>query len=213
MTKDKNQTLRTESISVFLRTKKDTYLKMISYIRKLLAVFFGSDFDLTKKAEGIMNEIFGDLIDGTRAWNMGSCNLEQVLWMDIKSEVSNFIKKEKRFVIASCGSSGDENGDGNIEMDSLINTLPEDIEGGIDADYIENYCRDEILKNDEDAQIVFNEMLIGKKQKQIAGYLGLPENKTENIIRKIRRTISKQIPFCLLENLPPDLKDKILKYS
>ena len=213
MTTDKNQTLRAEHITVFITAKRITYLSMIDYIRKRLAVHLGADFNNTCRAEEIMHEIFGDLIDGTRAWNMDKYNLEQVLWMDIKSEISNLAKKEKRFVSVPCKSYDEEDNGGIKNMDALVNTLPEDVEGSIDAESIEKYCFDVLLKDDEDSQIIFNELLLGNKQKKIAGDLGLSEDQTEIIIRKIRRTISKNIPSYMLENLSPGLKEKILKYS
>jgi len=70
-----------------------------------------------------------------------------------------------------------------------------------------------ILKDNEDAQIVLNELLLSKTQKQIAEDLGLSVRESEYTIRKIRRNVSAQIPFHLLENLPADLKDKIINYN
>ena len=131
---------------------------------------------------------------------------------DYRSEISNLAKKERRFVSANKPGNG-ENDDADPDFDFLINTRPEDVEGSIDAVAIEDYCMNTILNDDEDAQIVLNEMLSGKTQKQIAEDLGLTVRESENIIRKIRRNISSQIPFHLLENLPVDLKDKIISYN
>lgn len=203
---------RMERIQDFLDTKNDVYLKMLESTRKKIGVYFGSGFSKTCKAEVILHEVIGDLIDGTRDWDMDKYKLEQVLWMNIKSELSNLAKKEKRFVSAGNPVNG-ENEESNSDFDSLINTPAADVAGSIDADAIENYCTDVILKDDIDAQIVFNEMLTGKTQKQIAEDLGLTVRESESIIRKIRRNISNHIPFHLLENLPVDLKDKIINYN
>lgn len=209
---EKNLVERKTKIYDFLDTKKAVYLNMLDYAGKLLGIYLGAGFAKTNFAEGIMNEIFGDLMDGTRSWDMDKINIEQVLWKNIPSEVSNFAKKEQRFVPADT-SVNEQNEDSNSYMDSLINTPPKDIEGTIDAVTIENYCVNNILTDDEDAKIVFDEMMLGKTQKQIAEYLGLTIREAENIIRRIRRKLSSNIPYHLLENLPVDLIDKIINYN
>ena len=202
-----NQAGRAKAISSFLDTKRDTYLKMISKTRQLLTIYMGQGSLQFFNAEDIMHEIFSDIIDGTRTWDMDKWELEQVLWNVIYSEVSNLAKKERRYIPAL--NSPDED-DTEAGMDKLVSTPPNDIEGSIDAEAIENYCMDVILKDNIDAQIVFNEMITGKKQKQIAEYLGISIIKTEDTIKYIRKKIKAQIPFHLIENLPFDLKDKLL---
>ncbi len=212
MNNELNQGRRAKAVSLFLANDQKTYLDMIYKTQKMLGNFLGFDDSIPSLAEGIMHEIFGDIIDGTRAWDKDKWKLEQVLWKNIFSEVSARVKKEKRYVLSPDCDDGDSEG-AIKSINNLINTPPEDIEGNIDAETIEEFCRDKILIDDEDAQIVFNEMLTGKKQKQIADYLGITVEVVENTIRNIRRKIAKQIPFYLIENLPIDLKDKILKQT
>ena len=214
---EKIQSRRAAAIDSFLKTNKTAYWKMLNRIRKLLGIYLGYERTRTSIAKDIMNEIFGDIIDGTRAWDMEKSTIEQVLWANINSEVSNIARKEKKYVLIPAfdyeeNDNDNENNNHNPKgMDSLINTPPEDIEGKIDTNAIEDYCMNEILKDDEVAQIVFMEMCEDKKQKQIAAYLGYSIEKTKVILRNIRRKISKQIPYHLIENLPIDLIDKILK--
>ena len=198
-------------IKEFINNNHDTYLNMIDWAQSMLCDFLGPQFIKSNTGEGIMHEVIGDLIDGTRKWEINKFTPEQMLWGNIKSEVSNVAKKEIRLV--PTGKPPGDNDEYNDDIDTLINTPPEDVEGEIDADEIENYCRDVILKDDIDAQIIFNEMLTGKTQKQIAEYLGLNADTIESSIRTIRRKISRQFPRHLLQNLPIDLKLKILNYK
>lgn len=207
-----NQRRRAQALSLFLDTKQAKYLEMVARTGSLLRIALGADKACTLSAEGIMHEIFCDIIDGTRVWDEDNYNLEQILWTNIRSEVSALTKKEKRYVLTSNSQEGDES-ESNQGMDEFINDKPDDIEGNIDAENIENYCSSVILKDDEDAQIVFNEMLTGKKQKQIAEYLGISVEKAETTIRGIKRKISKQIPFHMIENLPFKLINKIINQS
>lgn len=202
---------RLSLIEEFIKNNRDIYLKMIDWAQSMLCDFLGPQFIKSNTGEGIMHEVIGDLIDGTRKWEINKFTPEQMLWGNIKSEVSNVAKKEIRLV--PTGKPPGDNDEYNDDIDTIINTSPEDVEGEIDADEIENYCRDVILKDDIDAQIIFNEMLTGKTQKQIAEYLGLNTDTVESSIRTIRRKISRQFPRHLLQNLPIDLKLKILNYK
>lgn len=202
---------RAEEVEFFIKNKKNTYLNMVHKTKQRLGLALGFSPRITTLAEGIMNEVFSDIIDGTREWNMEKYKLVQVLWTNIKSEVSARVKKEKRFVPIFAASEANENNGKCI--DDLINTKPEDIEGTIDAETIQSYCFDTILGNDEDAQIVLDEMLKGKKQKQIAEYLGTTPDEVEIKIRNIRRTVAKQLPQYMLENLPKSLITKILNQT
>lgn len=199
---------RAEAVEFFIKNQKDTYLNMVYKTKQRLGMALGFSPRITTLAEGIMNEVFSDIIDGTREWNREKYKLVQVLWMNIKSEVSARIKKEKRFVPTMALSKADED-DGKC-VDDLINTLPDDVEGSVDAETIESHCFDIILKDDEDAQIVLNEMLKGKTQKEIADDLGLSIRESESKIRSIRRRVSRQLPRYMLEHLPDLQKEKIL---
>ena len=206
------QECRRKAIKDFINSNRKLYFDMIEYARKKLGIFLGPDFMKTCKAEEIMNEIFGDLIDGTRTWDMHNLKLEQIMWRCIDSEVSNLAKKEKRYVsVDNLRNSDDE--DCNPKIDILINTEPDDIEGSIDADNLENYCRDVILAGDIDAQIILNEMIKDHKPKMISLDLGISESEAETAVRKIRRRISRNIPYHLIQNLPKDLIEKIQNFK
>ena len=71
------------------------------------------------------------------------------------------------FQLAFMDIHENESGDNNNDIDSIINIEPEDIEGIIDAESIERYCFEKILNGDRMGQIILNEMLEGKTQKQI----------------------------------------------
>lgn len=201
--------LRALAVESFTRNQQDAYLNMLHRTKKRLGVALGFSSRITTIAQGMMNEVFSDIIDGTRKWDMEKLKLEQVLWMNLKSEVSNRIKKEIRYIPTPVVNDVGEDDSGKC-IDDLVNTKPEDVEGTIDADTIQAYCFDVILKGDDDAQIVLDEMLKGKKQKQIAEYLHTTPDKAEIKIRNIRRRIAKQIPNYMLENSPKSLKFKIL---
>ncbi len=201
---------RKAAIESFLRTNGETYWRMLNKIRKLVGMNLGYERTNLSIEKGIMNEIFADLIDGTRAWDMEKVSIEQALWANINSEVFNFVRKEKKYTFIPAAEYG-ETEDSIKGMDLLINTPAEDIEGKMDRDAIEKYCMNEILNDDDDeAQLIFLQMCENIKQKQIADYMRMPVEKTERLIRNIRRKISKQIPYHLIENLPNELIEKIL---
>ncbi len=212
MNNDTNQNPRLNAISSFLVTQPGAYLNILNSIRKQLFICLGSDNGKIHCAEEIIQEVMGDLIDGTRSWDMKKYNIAQVLRMNAKSEISNLVKKECRYILTG-NNPGRDDDDPDGDMDKLVNTLPDDIEGSIDAEEIENYCTDVILRDDEDAPYIFDDMLEGKTQKQISVNLGIPLNKVENTIRKIRRNISQKLPIHFLENIPLELKLKILNYK
>lgn len=201
---------RTYAIESFIKNQKDDYLTMLYRTKKRLGLALGFSSRVTTIGEGMMNEVFSDLIAGTRKWDMEKFKLEQVLWMNLKVKFLQELKR-KRFVPTMVISEADEN-DGKC-VDDLINTKPDDVEGSVDAETIQAYCFDTILKGDDDAQVVFDEMLKGKTQKQIAEYLHTTPDKAEIKIRSIRRKISREIPRYMLENLPKSLITKILNQS
>ena len=199
---------RRAEIESFLKSNDDTYLRMLNKIRMRLGIYLGYERTNFSIEIGIMNEIMGDILDGTRTWDMEKSTIEQVLWSNINSEVFNFARKEKKYVFIPSAEYADN--DNNIRgMDLLINCPPVDIEGEIDAKAIEAFCFDKIFKDDDDAQIILDEMMKCKKQKEIADYLGIPVKKMEMKIRSIRSKIRMQLPPYLLENIPVDLKNKI----
>lgn len=68
---------------------------MLYRTKKRLGLALGFSSRVTTIGEGMMNEVFSDLIAGTRKWDMEKFKLEQVLWMNLKSEVSARVKKKK----------------------------------------------------------------------------------------------------------------------
>ena len=200
---------RVLAVESFSKNQQDTYLNILYRTKIRLGMALGFSSRITTIAQGIMNEVFSDIIDGTREWDMGRLKLEQVLWMNMKSEVSARVKKEIRYIPTPVINDTGEDDIGRC-IDDLINTKPEDIEGTMDADTLEDYCAKVILKGDEDSQIVFYDMIKEKKQQQISKELGITLDETETTIRSIRRRISREIPRYMLENLPKSLVTKIL---
>ncbi len=200
------------AIKSFIDKQPDTYLNMLHHIKKRLGIALGFSSRITTLAQGIMNEVFSDLIDGTREWDMEKLKLEQVLWMNLRSEVSNRVKKEIRYIPTPVINDMGEDEQGR-NIDDLVNTKPEDVEGSIDAETIQAHCFDVILGDNEDSQIIFNEMLEGKKQQQISKELGITLEEAETTIRGIRRKIAKQIPRYMLLNLSKSLREKILNQT
>jgi hypothetical protein len=189
---ESNSIIKQKALAVksFMDLQPDTYLNMVHHAKIRLGTALGFSSRTTTLAEDIMNEVFCDIISGTRKWDMEKFKLEQVLWENIRSEVSARAKKEIRYVLTPTISNGGDDESGR-SIDDIISTKPEDVEGQVDAETIETYCCNVILKDDEDAQKVFNEMLNGKRQKDIADDLGMTVRETEAKIRNIRRMVSK----------------------
>lgn len=200
------------AIKSFIDQHPVTYLNMVNKAKLRLGSALGFNSRTATLAEGIMNEVFSDLIAGTREWDTEKLKLEQVLWMNMKSEVSNRVKKEIRYIPTPVINEMGEDEQGR-SIDDLVHTKPEDVEGTVDAETIEAHCFDVILKDDLDAQIIFDEMLKGKKQQQISKELGITLEEAETKIRSIRRNIARQIPRYMLENLSKSLITKILNQT
>lgn len=198
-------------VKEFLEQKGNEYLRLIKIIEFQLLRKLGKKYKRTNTAEDIFQEILCDLLDGTRAWDVDSKSLQEVIKFNISSEISNIRKKEMRIQLLSCQNENDGNDDFDYNgLDELINTKPEDIESIIDTDSIRRYSIDVILQDDPDGQIVLDEMFKDKKQKQIADYLGISVDEAEIIIRRIRRKILKEIPPYLIEIFPDDLMTKYI---
>lgn len=203
---------KAHAVAAFLNAKPERYLAMVYHTEKRLKFYLGEEKVTTALAEQVMSEVINDVIDDTRKWDMSKYSAEQVLWYNIRSEVSALVKKERRYVPVN-GRIADVDDDNNNSIEDLASTPAEDIEGNIDAGNLEKYCLEIILKDDVDAQIVFLEMLQGKYQAEIADYTHYKVEEVEKIIRSIRRKISKQIPYHMIENIPFKLKDKILNQT
>ena len=205
---ESNPNQRLEAIKDLIEKRPGDYLRMVEKAEKTLAFYLGTDYMKTNFAEEILHEVFCDLIDGTRCWDLDKYTIDQVVFMDIKSEISNLTKKEKRYITVN-EYNENESGDNNNDIDSIINIEPEDIEGIIDAESIERYCFEKILNGDRMGQIILNEMLEGKTQKQIAEFMGITVEAAAVHIQRIRRKIRNKLPGFLLKNIPKELINKI----
>ncbi len=181
------------------------FLRMTDYTHRLMLVRLGKEFMKTNKAEDILHEVIGDLIDGTRAWDMEKITIKQAFYMNIKSEVDWLVKKERRYYsIKEDEDTDDENY--KPALNKITSPAYFDFDGEIDAERIKDYCFNEILKDDEDGQIVLDEMLNNMKQKQIAEYLGISVDEAEVIVARVRRNIRKKLPVSFLLNTPEYLR-------
>lgn len=207
---DKNYKPKLQAIKDLIKKRPNDYLRMLRKTEILLSISLGNKYNETIRPQGILNEVFSDLIDGTRAWDMEKLSLDQVVFMNIRSEVSCLAKKERRFTTYE-ENTDEENENSINKLDNIIYTEPPDIEGEMDAKAMQDFIFNEILKEDDEGGLVLIEMLEGFTQKEIAEKLGTTVDKTEVHIRRVRRKIISHLNNGLFENIPRSILSKILK--
>jgi RNA polymerase sigma factor (sigma-70 family) len=191
------------AIKELIEERPEDYLMMIKKTEKTMTAYLGKDSAKTFRAQDVLHEVFGDLLTGTRKWDMEKHTLEQVVFMDMRSEMYNIARKQKKYI--TLGGKNNESDDFNQEMDKIIYTRPPDVEGSIDAEELRRSIFEDIISDDEKGKLILTEMILGKPQKQIASELGMSVEETENHIQKVRRRIRKNLPKEKIENIPDDI--------
>jgi hypothetical protein len=204
----KNEGFKRREIRKLIYETPKRYLNVLKFTENQMMTALGKENIKTQRAEEMLHEVIADLIDGTRKWDPEKHNLEQVMMMNLKSEIDGLKKKEKRYILVD---TCEDEETGCSMIDKLIHSPPLDIEGGMDAEELLNYIINVIFEGQRTEQTVVYELTKWKTQKQIAKYLNISVDKAEILIAKVRRNIRKKLPISYLENIPINLLNKIFR--
>lgn len=195
-----------EAIKDLIVSRSETYLKFVRFTKKTMAEMIRGN--TVYEADDYLQEIFTDLIDETRAWDIDTYSIDQILFLLIKSKVSNEAKKSARMKTLD-----KESGEGDFTYTEEAENWaapPEDIEGEIDAVRIRDYFLS-FFEYDETGYVVLLEMINGSKQKDIANYLRISDDEAKVEIARVRRIIKRSASISYLANIPLTILNKIFK--
>jgi DNA-directed RNA polymerase specialized sigma24 family protein len=170
--------------------------KFLNYINRLLFKRTKYEFARYIQPDDIFSAIILKLLAGDIIWHKEKCTLNSFIYLRIRSEIFNLVKKEKKFIPVSLNvfDSMDEDFEEHENGVPLSNELivdpfkdelgddeisPEDFKNivfQIFQDSLEEFC-------------VLDEIYNGRSPRQIAAILGIPENDVYNINRRILRVI------------------------
>ena len=152
-------------------------------------------------SEDLLSNVITKLLSGDIKWNRDKCSLMDFLYQRIRSEISNLIKKEHKFIpvplqdldFVSEDIDGNEI-EGETAKELIINPFEDalqdepidpvtfkDIASGYFSDSVEEFC-------------VFDEMTKGHCPRKIASSLGLSESHVYNIKKRIVRVLKSISP-------------------
>ncbi|MBK8946952.1 MAG: sigma-70 family RNA polymerase sigma factor [Ignavibacteriae bacterium] len=134
----------------------------------------------------LINEIITKTACGIRKYKP-DININAFIKETAKSEVSNYCKKKKEYIISNYTINEEEDYDENI----LDNYTGECYKEPFTDTEIEDFINKAIiiLKDDEEASIVFLEMQITVKRSELAENLGLTVIEVTNILKRIKRKL------------------------
>ena len=152
-------------------------------------------------SEDLLSNVITKLLSGDIKWNKEKCSLMDFLYQRIRSEISNLIKKEHKFIpvplqdldFVSEDIDGNEI-EGETAKELIINPFEDalqdepidpvtfkDIASRYFSDSVEEFC-------------VFDEMTKGHCPRTIASSLGLSESHVYNIKKRIVRVLKSISP-------------------
>lgn len=174
--------------------------KLVKYADKLL--FKRTKFKFTRHLtpEDILLNVIVKLLSGEIIWNQAKSTLIDFLFLRIRSEVSNLVKKESKFITVSFeeleGIGEDLDGNETVlptPKELIINPFEDELdEKKLDPVKFKKLAY--ILFQDSPEEFcVIDEMYKGHQPRHIASALGITENDVYNIKKRIFRVL-KSIP-------------------
>jgi DNA-binding CsgD family transcriptional regulator len=189
--------------------------KLVQYADKLLFIKTKKIFARHLTPEDILFNVTCKFLIGDIIWNQGKSSLLDFLFLRIRSEVSNLVKKEKKFLPVPLEKLEDieEDLDGNeIELpvpeELIINPFEDELEEAkVDPMKFKKLAY-ELFKDSPEEFCVLDEMYKGHQPRHIASTLGITENEVYNIKKRIVRVL-KTIPRTYTSIIEPIIKVKL----
>jgi len=189
--------------------------RLLKYGSNLLCKRTKNIFARHVTTEDLLSNVITKLLSGKIKWNKEKCSLMDFLYQRIRSEISNLIKKEHKFIpvplqdldFVSEDIDGNEI-EGETANELIINPFEDalldepidpvtfkDIASGYFSDSVEEFC-------------VFDEMTKGHCPRKIASSLGLSESHVYNIKKRIVRVL-KSVSRTYTQVIEPIIKVKL----
>jgi RNA polymerase sigma factor (sigma-70 family) len=169
---------------------KASYKRWLQYADRLLKFKTGGRFARCYTAEDIVYEIISKTLTGVIKWDTGRVpSLNTFMFYQVKSSIANIYKKENNLVHIYNEEEGDE--EEYRDLTEYLNPVKkEDFENRMDAEEVIGECRKE-LDGDDEAGIVFEEILKGNFNREISRDYGLSINRVETIKTRIKRKLDR----------------------
>jgi RNA polymerase sigma factor (sigma-70 family) len=146
------------------------------------------------KPSDLISSITLKLLDGVINWDPEVCTLDSFYYIRIRTEISNLIKKEKKFLPGPLENSEKESDyDGEVEEnisspEEFIIYPFEEIQDEEEYDpLVFTKIAYEILQDSPEEYLVFDSIYKGLQTKDISRDLGLTKDEVHNIKRRIKR--------------------------
>ena len=174
--------------------------KLVNYANKLLVKRTKFIFARHLTPEDILFNVTFKFLSGEIIWNQKKSTLIDFLFLRIRSEVANLVKKEKKFIPVSLEELEriEEDIDGNetvspVPAELIINPFEDELNEEKSDPLIFKKLAYELFQDSTEEFCVIDEMYKGHQPRHIASALGITENDVYNIKKRIVRVL-KSIP-------------------
>ena len=174
--------------------------KLVQYADRLLFKRTKFIFARHLTPEDILFNITFKFLTGEIIWNQNKSTLIDFLFLRIRSEVANLVKKEKKFIPVSLEGLEriEEDIDGNetvlpVPKELIINPFDDDLdEEKLDPLNFQKLTY-ELFQDSTEEFCVIDEMYKGHQPRHIASALGITENEVYNIKKRILRVLKEEV--------------------
>jgi hypothetical protein len=170
--------------------------RLVNFANKLLFKRTKIVFARHLTAEDILSNVIFKLLTGEIIWIQEKSTLIDFLFLRIRSEVSNLVKKEKIFIPVPLQKLDctEEDFDGNetvlpLPKELIINPFEDELNNeNLDPVKLKKFAL-KLFRNSTEEFCVIDEMYKGSKPRHIAAALGITENDVYNIKKRIIRLL------------------------
>ena len=174
--------------------------KLVNFANKLLVKRTKFIFARHLTPEDILFNVTFKLLSGEIIWIQKKSTLIDFLFLRMRSEVSNLVKKEKKFIPVSLETLErvEEDIDGNetvlpVPIELIINPFDDELnEEKLDPLKFKKLAY-EFFKDSPEEFCVIDEMYNGLQPRHIASALGITENDVYNIKKRILRVLKEEV--------------------
>jgi RNA polymerase sigma factor (sigma-70 family) len=153
-------------------------------------------------SEDILQNIFTKLIDNTYHWDSSKCSFDKFMYLRIRKEIKNLVKRESNFIPKDINSfTSDQESNYNDDTIKDKSLTKEDFIAEPDLTSPDKKKEDEfdltdlmemaldLFRNSEIEFFVIEEILKNKKPREIAKSLGLTTREVRNTTLRIKRKL------------------------
>lgn len=170
------------------------YMKWVGMADKLLLVQNSAHIAKHIEAQDIVQTVIEKIIDGKRVWDKNNISIDRMMYMNLMSEISNVLKKERKYQFVQSLSGDEFEEDNSSLIDKHRHLRLEEVLSSHEAEELKSICLSIFEKEDDTyGYFVTEEILKGKTPKEIAEDLEIPVVKVYEFRKKIKKKL--QIPI------------------